>query len=276
MSDNLYYIPEELSSIFRKITLEYSDHHETFKHWWNRVVDAIRQDDFATETKRLFSGLAESKVLADDLEQLTASHLQRIRQKKEAFIEKITEKSEGDVPYSELSDIWKESFPIEEAISRSLELLRKHKPEDTDESFSNEEMLYHKVASMQKEFKRVKKMYAKYLGLARCRNFYWEQEQLCYFDEARSNVSIVDWGRIQNCSIKELLNKGHQENHATYIRFRYFKDEQNLDMHESYEAVRNELESLRPEVTYGLPDSIRSLNKTAKKHVDKLLQKQSR
>lgn len=270
MNNSYYYIPQELSTVFNEITTERSPYHDTFKHWWNRCVDAIRQDNFATETKRIFSGLAESKSLADDLKEYTAGKVRDFRKKKEAFVKQVSEKPDAESPYSELSGMWEEPVHNDEAISRSLELLKKYKPKDAHASFTDAEMLYHKVKGLENKLNGAKKVYAKYLGLARCRSFYWEHDELCYFDEARGTVPLVSWSGIQNRSIKEMISMGHQEDHATYIRYRYYKVEEELTMQDAYDKVWEELERLRPTVTYTMPESVHSLNKSAKKHIKKL------
>jgi|GEM_PF-2120735 len=276
MSNSYYYIPSELSATFHEITTERSPYHDTFKHWWNRCVDAIRQDNFATETKRIVSGLADSKSIAEDLKGYTSAKISEFRTKKEAFVKQVSEKSDDESPYSELSQIWEEPVSGDEAMSRSIELLKEYKPKDAHESFTDAEMLYHKVKGMETELSRAKKGYAKYLGLTRCRSFYWEHDELCYFDEARGTVPLVSWSSIQNRSIKEMIAMGIREDHATYVRYRYYQQEEELMMPDAYEKVRKELEGLRPAVTYSLPESMRSLNKSAIRHTKDLGRTQSR
>jgi hypothetical protein len=276
MNNSYYYIPPELLAAFNEIATDRSPYHETFKHWWNRGIDAIRQDNFATETKRILSGMAEIKILTDDLKQYVSTQLDTVQEKKEAFVSDIRDEAGGESPYKELQAIWDTPVSFTEAISRSVKELEQYSPESANENFTTEELLYHKITGIQKAFDGIQRLYAKYLGLAGCRSFYWEHDQLCYFNEARGTVPLVSWSGIQNRSLKELISDGHRQDHATYIRYRYYKQEKELTMREAYDKVWEELERLRPNVTYSLPESVRSLNKSAKKHIQSLLKTQSR
>jgi len=269
MDNSYYYIPQELSGMFNEITIDQSPYHDTFKHWWNRGVDTIRQDNFATETKRIMSGLAETKILADDLKHYVSSQLETVREKKQVFVSEIRDTTDQDSIYNDLLAIWDKSRPLTESIHYSMELLEGHKPENSDEKFTKAEMLYHRVKGIRKALERSQLSYAKYLGLARCRSFYWEHDQLCYYDEAQSSVPLVSWDRIQNYSIKELITMGHQQHHAAYIRYCYYMKEEDNTMHEAYDLVRDELGRLAS-LTYVMPDSVRSFNKSANNHIEKL------
>ncbi|MDZ7692342.1 MAG: hypothetical protein U5K69_14605 [Balneolaceae bacterium] len=104
MSNNQFYIPEELSKSFNDIPTERSDYYPVFKHWWNTGVDAIREDNSAIEAKRLVSGLANITTLTNDLEDQIQSRITKLRQKQEEFVNQITDES-GDIP-TEIVDLW--------------------------------------------------------------------------------------------------------------------------------------------------------------------------
>lgn len=265
------FIPAELSKMYSNITLESSQYHKTFKTWWNRSVDSIRQDNFATETKRIISGLADIRILSNDLQHRVEVEIQNVRHKQEEFIKCLTEIDSNEKPFVELLYIWDGPFFLtKDTIVKSLNLLNESKPVQLKTPFTEAETLYHRIKGTEKVLDNAAMLYAKYLGMEKCIAFYWEWDQLCYFDEARANTSLVSWDGIQNTNIKELLAKGHRPDHSARIRYRYYMEEEDYSMTEAYTKVSEELEQLRPEVTYALPDSVRSFNKTAKNYINEL------
>ncbi|NGP75139.1 hypothetical protein G3570_00730 [Balneolaceae bacterium YR4-1] len=271
MYNNYYLIPEELSDTYNEITFESSPYHDTFKVWWNRSVDSIKQDNSATETKRLFNGLADCKRLSDDLRNRVEVKVQNVKQKRETLVNRLTETDSNKELYAELLNIWSD-LPVQtnEAIEKSLNLLNEFQPSQPERSFTKAETLYHKIKGIKKVLDQAAILYAKYLGIEKCITFYWEWDQLCYYDEAMSHTPIVSCDEIKNVSIKELIAKGHRPDHGARIRYRYYMEEEEYTMNEAYIKIREDLEQLRPEVTYALPDSVRSFNKTAKNYIKEL------
>jgi len=268
MSEQTYYVPDELTKTFKEARLPEFPYYQSFKHWWNRSVDGIKQNNSTPRAKGWVRGLSELITVKDDLRQRVKAKVKTLRDERANLAGRL-ENTNTNMP-NQLETLWAKPGPaIHWIIAKSNEVLSNKLPDESNVPLSDIELVKHNVDWVERVLTSTENLYAKYLGIARCLSFYWEHNRFCYLEEAHAFKPMVSWNGIQNYTVKELINRGHRDDHAARIRFMYYREEESMTIQQAYDGVEQELQQLS-QSTYSLPASTHSFNKTSKEYVNDL------